>query len=221
MKYWLPYLLSFVAGTADRQTTSYAVDPAEFYGSRLLFATLAAGIAVTLFSLLKYRGRTNSTASWAVLVLSVCVLPPAAMLVGTPLVFERAERIEFCGSCHAAMKPYLTDMANPESQSLAAIHYRNRYIPQDQCYVCHTSFGLFGTLQAKLAGLEDVRRYYLKTYGHPISMRAPYPSEECLKCHADAVRWRAQHTAVRDDLLSGRMRCFNCHGSAHPAHILD
>lgn len=195
-------------------------DPAEYYGSRMLIAVLALAMAVNLYSLLRYRGRTNGTAAWASLILSVCVLPSFAMLLGTFLVFERAERVEFCGSCHAAMYAYVADMQNVESQSLAAVHFRNRYIPVNQCYICHTSFGLFGTMQAKIAGMEDVRRYYFGSFHQPIRMRIPYENGECLKCHADAVRWSADHAGVSEAVLSGEVRCLGCHGRAHPAHLL-
>ena len=213
-------LLIWVSSSAV-QEPAFSRDPAEYYGSRLLIAALALAIAVTLFSLLKYRGRTNGPAAWASLVLSVCLLPSFVVLLGSFLVFERAERVEFCGSCHAAMNAYVADMRNATSPSLAAVHYRNRYIPINQCYVCHTSFGLFGTMQAKIAGVEDVRKYYFRSFHRPIHMRVPYDNGECLKCHADAVRWTASHANVRDTVLGGRTRCLECHGGAHPAHLLN
>ena len=196
-------------------------DPPEYYGSRLLISSLLVAVAATLFSLLRYHGNTNRPGAWASVVLSVCVLPPFALLVGTLLVLERAEKVEFCGSCHGAMSAYVADMTAAESHSLAAVHYRNRYIPVNQCYVCHTSFGLFGTMQAKIAGLEDVRRYYLGTFQQPIRMHAPYDNSDCLKCHADAARWSAQHSTVREALFNGQTRCADCHSKVHPAHLLN
>ena len=213
-------LIWVLSNTAYEQSGTFTRDPAEYYGSRLLITTLVLAIAVTLYSLLRYRGRTSGTAAWTGLVLSVCVLPSFAVMLGTFLVFERAERVEFCGSCHAAMNTYVADMRNADSPSLAAVHYRNRYIPRNQCYVCHTSFGLFGTMRAKIAGVEDVRRYYLSSIHWPIRMREPYQNEECLKCHADSVRWAAKHSNVRDDILAGKAPCLGCHGQVHPAHVL-
>ncbi len=195
-------------------------DPAEFYVSRFLVAIIALGTVLTIYSLVRYRGRPNSPLAWGLVILATCVLPPFALLLGTPLVFDRAERVEFCDSCHAAMHAYVEDMHSKDSNSLAAVHYRNRYIPRNQCYVCHTSFGPFGTFQAKLAGLADVRKYYLQTFATPIRMREPYRNEECLKCHGEAVRWTAMHGDVADKLMSGRTMCLDCHRGAHPAHIL-
>ena len=213
-------LIWVVSSAGHAQAGRFMRDPAEYYGSRLLITTLVLGIVVTLYSLLRNRGRTNGPAAWAGLNLSVCVFPSFAVLLGAFLVFERAERVEFCGSCHAAMYAYVADMRNADSRSLAAVHYRNRYIPVNQCYVCHTSFGLFGTMQAKIAGVEDVRRYYFNSFHQPIRMREPYDDGECLKCHADAVRWTAKHSDVRVAVLAGRTRCLGCHGGAHPAHVL-
>jgi cytochrome c nitrite reductase small subunit len=214
-------LIWAVASTGFEEARSFLRDPAEFYGSRLLIGTLLVALAVNLYSLVKYRGRTNGPAAWATLGLSACVLPSFAVLLGTFLIFERAERVEFCGSCHAAMHTYVADMQTPDSPSLAAVHYRNRYIPRNQCYVCHTSFGLFGTMRAKVAGVEDVRRYYFHSFRQPIRMREVYDNRDCLKCHAGAVRWTGKHSQqIREALYAGRQRCLDCHGKSHPAHVL-
>ncbi len=201
---------------ADFSPMYYAhPDLADTYGSRLLIATLVLGIGLTLYSLIRYRGRTENPLAWVLLSLSVVVFPTAAMLVGTPLLFERAERVEFCSSCHAAMNPYVADMHDPGSASLAAIHFRNRYIPENQCYVCHTSFGLFGTVQARVAGVKDVGKFYFNTYTHPLRMREPYGNGECLKCHGESLRWNRRHPSVRDSVFAGESRCLGCHGRAH------
>jgi nitrate/TMAO reductase-like tetraheme cytochrome c subunit len=194
-------------------------DRVEIYGSRLLIALLVLGIALVLYSLVRYRGRIAGTLSWVVLVAGVAVLPLASVAFGSLLVFERAERVEFCGSCHLAMKAYVDDMVDPTSRSLAAIHFRNRYIPRNQCYNCHTSFGMFGTVKAKLAGIIDVHRYYTRSFHSPLSMREPYANTDCLKCHAGAVRWVAAHSEVADLILNGKVGCMSCHGHANPAHF--
>ncbi len=216
----MPLLVWASSVTASGVAGSPIRDPTEYYGSRLLMGALVVAVAAVIFSLLRYRGSTNRPGAWTSLMLSVCVLPPFALLVGALLVFERGEKVEFCGSCHGAMGAYVADMTAAESHSLAAVHYRNRYIPVNQCYVCHTSFGLFGTMQAKIAGLEDVHRYYLGTFQQPIRMHAPYDNGDCLKCHADAARWLKQHSGVREALLSGQTYCLDCHGKVHPAHLL-
>ena len=52
------------------------------------------------------------------------------------------------------MQVYVDDMLDSESESLAAVHYKNRYIPSNQCYDCHTSYGMFGTVEAKMGRLS-------------------------------------------------------------------
>ncbi len=213
-------ILSAVLAPLHAADQPFQNDPAEYYGSRFLLTMLALGAGLVLYSLLRYRGRLQNTASWLLLVAGVVAVPSIATMFGTLLVFERAERVEFCGSCHLAMQAYVDDMNNPKSASLAAIHYRNRYVPRNQCYTCHTSFGLFGTVQAKIAGVIDVHKYYMGSFRRQISMREPYRNDDCLKCHAGAVKWSVNHAAVRDSILAGKETCLGCHGKAHPAHTL-
>lgn len=200
--------------------SSFADDPAEYYGARFVSTLLVTGVALLLYSLIRYRGRVQSPLAWGLLIGGVLVVPSISTMFGTLLVFERAERVEFCGSCHEAMQIYVDDMRNPDSQSLAAVHYRNRYIPRNQCYTCHTSFGLFGTIQAKVAGVVDVHKYYTHTFQHPIEMRAPYGNDDCLKCHSGAVRWSANHADIKESILSGQIVCLDCHGTEHKAHAI-
>ncbi len=65
------------------------------------------------------------------MVFGVIVFPLMVVSAGMLLVFERAEKVTFCASCHLTMQPYVDDMRDPESESLAAIHYKNRYIPSN------------------------------------------------------------------------------------------
>lgn len=199
---------------------SFASDPAEYYGTRFLTTILVCGIALLLFSLIRYRGRTPSSAAWVLLFLAVVILPGISTLFGTILVFERGESIEFCGSCHKVMAQYVNDMRNPESNSLAAIHFKNSYIPRNQCYTCHTSFGLFGTMQAKIGGIIEVHRYYTNTFREPLKMREPYRNDDCLKCHAGSVKWSGNHSGDKDEIFAGRKRCLDCHSQSRPPHIV-
>ena len=221
----LKYLTTFCACNAlvphvQAAKLPFENDPAEYYGSRFFLATLLLGAGLILCSLIRYRGRLQGPMSWALLIAGVVVVPSISTMFGTLLVFERAERVEFCGSCHKAMQAYVHDMENPASESLAAIHYRNRYVPRNQCYTCHTSFGLFGTVQAKIAGVVDVHKYYTGNFRQQIRMREPYRNDDCLKCHAGAVKWSVNHAGSKDSILAGKATCLGCHGQAHPAHTL-
>ena len=201
-----------------QEGSKFQNDPVEHFGARLLAVVIILGIADVVYSLVRYRGRTVGAASWGVLALGVGILPVVSSGVGTVLVFERAERVEFCQSCHLTMKAYVTDMKNPKSESLAALHYKNRYIPDNQCYICHTSYGIFGTVQAKKEGMHDVWVYYTRTFKLPIKIRHPYPNTDCLKCHAESVKWLSVHDDFKAGLFSGETSCLQCHGAANPAH---
>ncbi|HEY3132844.1 MAG TPA: NapC/NirT family cytochrome c [Acidobacteriota bacterium] len=199
-------------------------DPVELYASKVFFWSLLIGIALVLFSLISVlRGHILGPLFKTLLVVSVVMVPLLAICTGMLLVFSRAERVEFCGTCHLTMKPYVEDMKNLKSEGLAAIHYRNQYIHNNQCYECHTSYGMFGTVEAKKDGIVDVYKYYTRTYKLPIKMRKPYPNGDCLKCHAQSVKWLslAEHSGAQEELFSGRMSCQDCHGITHPAHPIS
>jgi NapC/NirT cytochrome c family, N-terminal region len=201
-----------------QEASRFQQDPVEHFGSRFLTAVILLGVVVVVYSLVRYRGRTAGAVSWGLLALGVGIFPIVSSGVGTVLVFERAERVEFCQSCHLTMKSYVDDMKNPKSESLAALHYKNRYIPYDQCYVCHTSYGLFGTVQAKKEGMHDVWVYYTHTFKLPIKIRHPYPNTDCLKCHAGSVKWLGVHSDFKAALFSGETSCLECHGATNPPH---
>ena len=205
---------------AQEEAARFQQDPVEHAAARFLVVLAIIGAAVAIYSLLKYRGAAVGPVSWVLLIVGAVAAPLLVVGGGTVLVFERAERVEFCASCHLTMKSFVDDMKDSKSHSLAALHFKNRYIPDNQCYSCHTSYGLFGTVQAKKEGLNDVYRYYTRTYHLPIKLRTPYPNTDCLKCHAGSVKWEAAHEDYKDALFSGEATCMQCHADANPAHTL-
>jgi hypothetical protein len=210
-------LFPFVA-RAQQDAQRFQQDPVEHLAARLVVALAFVGILVAIYSLLKYQGAVLGPVSWGLLFVGAVATPLLITGVGTILVFEKAERVEFCASCHLTMKSFVDDMKNPQSASLAALHYKNRYIPDNQCYNCHTSYGIFGTVEAKKEGLTDVYKYYTRTFHSPIKMRHPYPNHDCLKCHAGSAKWLASHEDYKDSLFSGQATCMQCHADSNPAH---
>ncbi|MBZ5722742.1 MAG: NapC/NirT family cytochrome c [Acidobacteriia bacterium] len=208
---WLPAVTR-----AQHDVSKY--DPVEHYGSRVLAGLIVIGMVSLLYSLIRYRGKTAGPVSWGVLVLGAGILPIVVSSAGGVLVFERSQRVALCSSCHLAMKPYVDDMKDPKSQSLAAIHYANRYIADDQCYSCHTSYGMFGTLQAKAEGIVDVFKYYTHTFSVPLKMRHPYSNNDCLKCHGASAKFLASHTHDRDAMFADEVSCSQCHDDDNPPH---
>jgi cytochrome c nitrite reductase small subunit len=193
-------------------------DPVDHYGSRLLAGLIVIGFSLVLYSLVRYRGNTSSPVSWGILVLGAGILPVFVSTAGGLLVVEKSQRVGLCSSCHLTMKPYVEDMKNPKSQSLAALHYKNRYIADNQCYVCHTSYGMFGTLQAKKEGIIDVFKYYTHTFSVPVKMRHPYSNNDCLKCHGASEKFLASHKKDREAMFADEVSCSQCHDDDNPAH---
>jgi len=174
-------------------------------------------LASILVALIGYRGRqTEGTALWLHL-LSLGIFPLLLLAVGNFAVLEYAKEVRFCGSCHRTMKVYIDDLHNPKSQSLAALHFQHRFAPGSECYTCHANYGVNGTFEAKLTGLQDVYTYMTRTYHLPLKMRAPFENALCFKCHNGAKRYVAQrvHLELANFFKTGKMTCAACHHRAH------
>lgn len=215
-------LVLAVPGVLQAQVAEgrFQTDPVDYFGSRFLTGLMALGIVILLYSMVRYRGRLPGAVAATLLVAGVAIIPIAASGLGTVLVFERAEKVEFCASCHLTMQTFVDDMNNSKSESLAAVHFKNRYISDDQCYVCHTSYGIFGTVQAKKEGFIDVYKYFTRTFKLPVHLRHPYQNDDCLKCHAGSVKWQGVHNDFKDGIFSGALHCMDCHADKNPAHII-
>lgn len=219
---FLPSLLLAPSGLLYAATSDldFQNDPIEYWAARILTWTLILAVIFVVYSLVKaIRGRLVGISGKALMLIGVVLLPSFSVTIGMLLVFTRAERVEFCASCHHVMQEYADDLTNPEGTGLAAIHYVNRYIPTNQCYECHTAYGLFGTAEAKIHGIGEVIKYYTGTYEIPLSMWKPYPNADCLKCHAESSLWLSvdAHTYEdsEEDLFANLTSCMECHGSAH------
>lgn len=201
-------------------SAGFQQDPVELWTARSLTWVLVAAIVLVLFSLVgAVRTSGGRRPSKVVMLIAIVLLPSFCVASGMLLVFMRAERVEFCASCHLVMSDYAADMTDPDGTGLAAVHYANRYIPSNQCYDCHTSYGLFGTVEAKLNGIAEVFRYYSGSYRRPIVMWRPYSNADCLKCHAESKKWRLVNAHVegetRQRLFNDRTSCMDCHVEAH------
>ena len=186
---------------------------------------LTIGISVLILlciavSRVVYRGwQAERSALWLHLV-ALGILPLFLLATGNFAVFEYAKEERFCGTCHRTMKPHIDDLHNPRSQSLAALHFQNRFAPGKSCYSCHVDYGVHGTFEAKMTGLRHVYKYLTRTYHLPIKMRMAYENGLCLKCHEGAKRFMAQEVhldggKVAADLRTGKTECVQCHAPAH------
>lgn len=149
-----------------------------------------------------------------VLFFVVLVVPTLLSLLTTQLAFSRASSVEFCGSCHT-MTPWFDNVTNPESDSLAAEHYKRRWIQHEQCFTCHSDYSFLGPIEAKINGVRHVAAFYLGFRGR-IELYEEFPNGHCLQCHAEAKGFLedSNHDPIAD-ILSGKDRCVECHEDVH------
>ena len=182
------------------------------------------GIGLSILALLlillvvvRYRhALMDPTARWLHL-LSLAVIPVFILFLGNFVAYEEAKELAFCDSCHPVMDPYINDIKDPKSKTLASIHYQNRYIQEAQCYACHVGYGINGTGKAKFNGLIHLYKFYSGTHKPPIKLYQPFPNSNCLRCHSGAKKFQESptHTAMMDDITSNAMSCLDCHGPLH------
>jgi len=151
---------------------------------------------------------------------SLIVLPAGAVFLANYHTFEGVHEVRGCASCHI-MLPMANDMQDPNSGTLAARHYKNKWIAENQCYHCHSDYGLAGNLEAKMTGFRHLARYTTRTYHEPIEARVRFDNKNCLNCHAGTPRFEAvqPHKTAHEKLVSNQMICLNCHGQAHPTSV--
>lgn len=160
----------------------------------------------------------SALAAWKIAAfLSLFVFPTGALAAAQFELLEGAKKVEACGECHV-MKPMVTDMRDPLSDSLAARHFKNHFISEDQCYQCHSGYGFNGAIAAKLEGYRHLVRYTTGLYEEPIKIRGAFDSASCLNCHEGTPPFLAinSHLVAHDKLQNNEMSCTNCHGPAHP-----
>ena len=176
----------------------------------------AAGLLIS-YTLIFRRHRLQETSSKWMLFTGICVLPTPVMFLSTAVGLEQSKNVEFCMSCHV-MKPFTDDLKDPASKTLAALHYKNRYIQREHCYRCHTDYGILGTMEAKMAGLGHVWKAGTGSYKLPIKMSKRYNFAICLDCHAESAKFdkEAAHDGVVKETAAGKGNCLDCHDSPHP-----
>ena len=96
----------------------------------------------------------------------IMVVPGLLSLVTTQLAFSRASSVEFCGSCHT-MTPWFQNVTDPESDSLAAEHFKRRWIQHEQCFTCHSNYSFLGPMEAKIKGVRHVAAFYASKTAKP------------------------------------------------------
>jgi nitrate/TMAO reductase-like tetraheme cytochrome c subunit len=192
-----------------------------------VFAALAAIVALlTGFRAHVTRAREGKMLAFVALL----VLPVLSVWGGFSTQMERAQSTDFCLSCHT-MAAHGKSLYYDDPSYLPAQHFQNNRIPRDRaCYTCHTSYTMFGGVQAKMKGLKHLYVQYLGTIPKPeeIKLYEPYNNRECLHCHLGGRRFETAtpHQKTPDMLgkmKSGAMSCLGsgCHEFAHDIESLN
>jgi cytochrome c nitrite reductase small subunit len=213
-------LLRFLVQVEPVVPLEQDVDPVLVWLQRLSVGSAVVGILLVLFLIVAQRRLSEGLLKW-LCAGALVLLPLLVIAMGNIIGLQHAKKVEFCQSCHLTMGHFIKDMLDPGSQTLAAQHYRNRWSPDDQCYACHTSYGLFGDVQAKRKGVADFFKYYTRTFTIPVRMEIPYANAGCLKCHERTPKFldSETHRGSLVEIRSGDLRCIDCHGPAHPEQV--
>lgn len=182
-----------------------------------LTAVVVGVVGLVVVEFVLKRRLARSTYRW-LLLLGLLVLPAFALTGSTGSMFEEMKTVDACNSCHV-MTPFVQDMRDSTSATLAARHFRSGAIPSEQCYACHTGYGIFGTMEAKRDGFRHWLLYTTRTWHEPITYKGSYPNANCISCHAPMPKFREvpSHRALRDILARNEVGCFTCHALPHPA----
>src|SRR6478609_8588729 len=181
------------------------------------FWSAAVAIMVLVVVELILQRRIGRAALHWLLLMGLLVLPMLSLTATTTVILEETKTVNSCASCHS-MDPFVNDMRNPASTTLAARHFINKWIPENQCYECHTTYGAHGTFKAKLVGLRHWWKYTTDDWERPITYVGKYPDANCLKCHEGTPGYlkAPPHQAAFKALETGEVDCLFCHGPPHP-----
>ena len=213
-------LWGFPALLLGADLTVYSRPPHPFaqpWAKTIGLSMVVAAAALIIYTLIFRRQYLQEANSKWMLFLGICLLPAPVMFLSTAVGLEQSKNVQFCMSCHV-MKPFTDDLMNPASKTLAAIHFKNRYIQREHCYRCHTDYGILGTMDAKMQGLGHIWKAGTGSYTLPIKMTKPYNFGICLDCHAESAKFNKQaaHDGVVGEFAAGKGNCLECHDSPHP-----
>jgi cytochrome c-type protein NapC len=151
------------------------------------------------------------------------LMPVVAFWSGTAAQLERAKTTEFCLSCHV-MEPYGQTLFLDDVEHLPAAHYQHRRVPKETaCFACHTTYAMYGDLQAKIKGVQHLWVNYLGTIPAKIELYEPFKNRECLYCHVQERGFMEGefHIEYIDDILGEETTCLECHPMTHPVDEVD
>lgn len=191
-------------------------------------AIACAGLAtlIMLWFLVR-RPKQLTRGTKLALFLGIGVFPLGTAATGNVSGFEATKQRSFCGSCHV-MTPYSDDSNDQASLTLASRHARNDLFGEENCYACHSDYGMFGTVSTKLGGLRHVYEYSLHYHDmsleearRTIKIIKPFQNSTCMHCHSTTLKsWLSvgDHASLVEPIRDGGISCASagCHGPAHP-----
>ena len=186
----------------------------------VITSLIGLGLCMRLWLLPASELRAKKGASLHIIAaLGFVILPLGAVAVANYQTFEGVKGVEACGSCHV-MQSKVDDMKDAQSRTLAARHYQNRWIAENQCHSCHSDYGLSGTLKSKADGFRHLARYVTGAHADPVAFRGVFNNQNCTKCHGETEKFQAisSHATLQAPLMASQTSCLNCHGRAHADH---
>lgn len=179
--------------------------------------------AALLLALMLRPRLTAGAAGRLVAFLALFLLPVATLALGTQLHLERSKSTEFCLSCHE-MEPYGRSLLVDSQDHLPAWHFQNKRIDREHaCFSCHTTYTMYGDLQAKMAGVKHLWVHYVGEVPERIELYEPYKNRECLHCHSGARSFaeNEMHADMLGELAAGEISCLDCHDLTHEVEDLE
>ena len=141
---------------------------------------------------------------------SILVIPVFVVVLATAHGMQESMTVESCAACHV-MESHIRDLRDPKSDSLAAVHFKNRYILENHCYTCHSDYGMFGTITTKIGGLRNGLHLdaHSKLQTRVLSCAArPCSAEEAkrLGLSAGATVWAKKYSTVSISCVASATR---------------
>ena len=204
----------------DATSPLFAGPPATHGVHWLALLALVVGAAAAILLLWGLiRGRLPASYATAAVL-----LPVVAYGLASLHMLEGSKKVAFCGSCHL-MTPIMNSLQGNDG-SLASTHFTRGLVPHDQaCFTCHSGYGIWGGLDAKMHGVMHMVRTATGWYTLPITLNGPFDINSCLGCHAFADSFRAveahRNPDLQKQLMAHELSCTGlCHPAAHPESAL-
>jgi len=155
----------------------------------------------------------------------IFVYPVFIASMGTSEHVEHSKTVGYCTSCHP-MQKYGKSLMIDNPRYLPAAHFQNSRVPRETaCFACHTTYTLYGDLNAKLHGLQHVWVNYFGTIPEKIELYMPYNNRECLHCHGGTRGFEdnSEHQKEREKIQKNELSCLSkeCHPNTHAVDELD